>query len=237
MTNENEYEDILETCIEQIANGHSSLEECLARFPNYAAEMEPILSAAARLKQVRHIKPPPFLRARIRAQITETIKAKPRPRRGLPIFFWRMALNVSVLFLALVMTNTVFAQGALPGERLYRWKITSEYVWRVVTTDPLGTDLRLADRRLDEYLAVSKDDTRRARVLMGYNELLVRFQSEADEADRQRILATLKSQQDSLRKVGLSIPELDRYFSGGAIETGGEFQIATPEDPITRPAP
>ena len=68
-------------------------------------------------------------------------------------------------------------------------------------------------------------------------ELLVRFQSEADEADRQRILATLKSQQDSLRKVGLSIPELDRYFSGGAIETGGEFQIATPEDPITRPAP
>jgi len=237
MSNEYEYEAILETCIEQIANGQSSLEECLARFPNYAAEMEPILSVATRLKRVRNIKPPPFLKARIRAQVTQTIEAKPRQRRGLPKFFWRMALNVSVLFLTLAMTNTVFAQSALPGERLYPWKITSEYVWRVVTTDPRGTDLRLADRRLDEYLAASKDDTRRARVLLGYNELLVRFQSEEDDADRQRILTTLKSQQDSLRKVGLSIPELDRYFSGGAIETGGEFQIATPEDPITRPAP
>jgi len=62
-------------------------------------------------------------------------------------------------------------------------------------------------------------------------------QAEEDEADRQRILTTLKSQQDSLKKVGLSIPELDRYFSGGAIETDGEFQIATPEDPIIRPSP
>ena len=237
MSNEYEYEAILETCVEQIANGQSSLEECLARFPNYAAELEPILSVATRLKRVRNIKPPPFLRARIRAQVNQTIETKPRPRRGLPIFFWRMALNVSVLLLTLAMTNTVFAQSALPGESLYRWKLTSEYVWHVVTTDPLGTDLRLADRRLDEYLAVSKDETRRARVLMGYNELLLRFQAEEDEADRQRILTTLKSQQDSLRKVGLSIPELDRYFSGGAIETGGDFQIATPEDPITRPAP
>ena len=237
MSNEYEYESILETCIEQIANGGSSLEECLARFPNHAAELEPILSAATRLKQVRNVKPPPFLRARIRAQVNQTIEAKPRHRRGLPKFFWRMALNVGLLLLTLAMTNTVFAQSALPGETLYRWKLTSEYVWRVVSTDPLGTDLRLADRRLDEYLAVSKDETRRARVLVGYNELLVRFQAEEDEADRQRILTTLKSQQDSLRKVGLSIPELDRYFTGGAIETGGDFQIATHEDPITRPAP
>jgi hypothetical protein len=237
MNNENQYEDILETCVEQIANGQSSLEECLARFPNYAAELEPILSAATRLKRVRDVKPPPFLRARIHAQITQTIETNPRRRRGLPTFFWRMALNVSVLVLAIVMTNTVFAQSALPGDALYRWKLTSEHVWRVITTDPLGTDLRLADRRVDEYLAVSKDDSRRARVLLGYNELLVRFQAEEDEADRQRILTALKSQQDSLKKVGLSIPELDRYFSGGAIETDGEFQIATPEDPITRPSP
>ena len=237
MNNENEYEAILETCVEQIANGASSLEECLARYPHLAEELEPILLTAMRLKRIRDVKPPPFLRARIRAEITQKIEANPRRRRGLPVFFWRMALNVSLLLLALVMTNTLLSQSALPGEALYRWKLNSEYVWRTITTDPLGTDLLLADRRLNEYLAVSKDETRRARVLMGYSELLVRFQTEEDEADRQRILTTLKSQQDSLRKVGLSIPELDRYFSGGAVETSDEFQIVTPGDQANRPSP
>jgi hypothetical protein len=74
-------------------------------------------------------------------------------------------------------------------------------------------------------------------VLTDYNELLMRFKAEEDENDRARILLVLKSQQDSLRKVGLSLPELDSYFSGGATETGGEFQIVTPESPMTRPNP
>ena len=237
MINENEYDAIIETCIEQIATGASSLEECLVRYPEYADELEPILIAATRLRRVRNVKPPPFLRGRIRAKIKQSIEESPRRKRGLPNFFWRMALNVGVLLITLVMTNTALAQSALPGESLYHWKLTSEDVWREVSGDPLGTDLRLADRRLNEYMAVSNDETRRARVLVGYNELLTRFQAEEDEADRQRILMALKSQQDSLRKVGLSIPELDRYFSGGVIETGGEFQIAAPEDPIIRPAP
>jgi hypothetical protein len=138
---------------------------------------------------------------------------------------------------AVIMTNTLFAQGALPGETLYDWKLASESLWRTVTVDPLGTDLKIADRRIDEYVAVSKDEARRVEVLTGYNLLLVRFKGEQDTNDRARILTVLKSQQDSLRKVGLSIPELDSYFSGGATETGGEFQIATPAAPNSRPSP
>jgi hypothetical protein len=233
----NDFDAILENCVDQIASGEYSLEECLARHPKHAAQLEPILFAAARLKGARDIMPPPFLRGRIRAQLTQKIESSPRQKRGLPVFFWRMALNVAVLLFALVTTNTVFAQGALPGETLYDWKLASENMWRVVTVDPLGTDLIISTRRVSEYVAVSNDEARRARVLVGYNELLVRFQQEENEEDRARILLALKSQQDSLRKVGLSIPELDSYFSGGATETGGEFQIATPEVPVIRPVP
>ena len=233
----NDFDTILENCVDQIASGEYSLEECLSRHPKYAAQLEPILSTAVRLQRVREVMPPPFLRARIRAELTQNMESNPRQKRGLPVFFWRMALNVAVLLFALVMTNTVFAQGALPGETLYDWKLASENLWRVVTVDPVGTDLKISTRRINEYVAVSDDEARRARVLVGYNELLVRFQQEEDEADRERILLALKSQQDSLRKVGLSIPELDSYFSGGATETGGEFQIATPEAPVIRPVP
>jgi hypothetical protein len=233
----NDFETILENCVDQIASGEYSLEECLSRHPKYAAELEPILSTTVRLQRVREVMPPPFLRARIRAELTHTMGTNPRQKRGLPVFFWRMALNVAVLLFALVMTNTVFAQGALPGETLYDWKLASENMWRLVTVDPVGTDLQLSNRRVNEYLAVSNDETRRARVLAGYNELLVRFKAEDNQADRDRILLALKSQHDSLRKVGLSIPELDSYFSGGATETGGEFQIATPQAPVIRPLP
>ena len=220
MTNTNEFEAILETCVDDIAEGEASFEECLASYPQYAAELEPILFTVTELQRGREIQPPPFLRGRIRAELNHAMKTSSRGpfrvKREVPLFFWRIALNVAVLLFALVMTNTVFAQGALPGESLYNWKLTSEKIWRVVSTDPLGTDLKLADRRINEYVAVStdQDETRRARVLGGYDQLLVRFKAEDDENDRARILLALKSQQDSLRKVGLSIPELDSYFSG-----------------------
>jgi hypothetical protein len=231
-----EIEAILETCIEDIAEGEASLEDCLIRYPQYAVEMEPVLLTATYLRNAKNVKPSPFLRGRIRAELNYTMKSNPQKRR-VPMFFWRMALNVALLVFALAMTNTVFAQGALPGESLYNWKLASEKVWRVVSVDPLGTDLELSNRRIHEYVAVSSDETRRARVLTGYNELLLRFKAEDDEGDRARILQVLKSQQDSLRKVGLSLPELDSYFSGGATENGIDFQIATPNGTLTRPIP
>lgn len=240
MMNADEFEAILETCVEQLAEGDASLEECLARYPQYAAQLEPILFTVTALQRGREIRPSPFLRGRIRAELTHAIKSSNsegrfRVKREVPLFFWRMALNVAVLLFALVMTTTVFAQSALPGESLYNWKLNTERVWRVLSRDPLSTDLKLADRRINEYVAVSTDETRRVRVLGSYNELLARFKSEDNEARRARIQMTLKSQQDSLRKVGLSIPELDKYVSGDAAEKDGNLPEAKPEAQQEKP--
>ena len=212
----NDFEAIFEECVDQIVSGESSLEECLARYPQYEAQLEPLLYAIVRLQdEALAVRPSPFLRSSLRSELNRAIENSPRRKRTTPFFFWRMALNVAVLIFALVMTNTVFAQRALPGEELYDWKLASETFWRTVTTDPLGTDLKISERRIDEYVAVSSDEARRREVLMGYNKLLGRFKLEEDEYDRARILHALKSQQDSLRRVGLTIPELDSYFSGG----------------------
>ena len=233
----NEFDLILEECVDLIASGETSLEECLTQYPEYAAQLEPILYTAANLREAGEVTPPPFLRARIRGELDQAMKKSTRQKNRLPVFFWRMALNTSVLVLAMLMTNTLFAQGALPGETLYSWKLASENFWRTVTVDPLGTDLRLSDRRINEYKTVSADDKRRAEVLLGYNRLLVRFKDQQNENDQVRIRGVLKLQQDSLRKAGLSIPELDNYFSAGPSEAGGNYQISTPEFPANRPAP
>ncbi|MGE5464986.1 MAG: hypothetical protein ACM3PS_16600 [Syntrophothermus sp.] len=114
------------------------------------------------------------------------------------------------------MANTLFAQGALPGQTLYNWKLASENLWRKVAADPLETDLKLSDRRIYEYVTVSADEQRRTEVLLGYKKLLVRVKDESNDRDQARIMSVLKSQQASLRRAGLSIPELDNYFSAGA---------------------
>jgi hypothetical protein len=214
--NLNDFDAILEDCIEQIAEGETSLDECLLSYPEYAEELAPVLLAATALKRARDIEPSPFLRRRIRAELNHAMKSKPVRQNPLPTGFWRLALNIAVLVFALITTNTVFAQGALPGESLYNWKLTSERIWRFVSVDPLGTDLQLSNRRINEYVAVSNDETRRARVLTSYNELLVRFKEEPDQNNQARIVQVLHTQQDSLRRVGLAIPELDSYFSNGS---------------------
>jgi hypothetical protein len=73
-------------------------------------------------------------------------------------------------------------------------------------------------------------------VLTGYHDLLVRFQTEQDEQEKERILQVLKTHQDSLREAGLSIPELDSYFTG-VTETTGEHPLSTPSVPVERPQP
>jgi hypothetical protein len=231
----NNFDEILEQSLEKVASGESSVEEVLARNPTNAADLEPYLRSAEWLKRGRAVKPSPFFADRLRSDILQKTQVTPRPVRGLPFFFQRMALNVGILFLMFALVSTAFAQAALPGESLYSLKLASEKVWRVVTIDPLGTDLKISNRRINEYVAVSKDEARRARVLNGYRDLLVQFQAKDDEKEKERIRQVLKSQQDSLRKVGLSIPELDSYFSGGATDPGGEFP--KPGNSITRPTP
>jgi hypothetical protein len=231
----NNFDEILEQSLDQIASGESTIEEILARNPMEASELEPYLRSAELLKRGRGVTPSPFFAARLRSNLMQQIEATRPPVRRFPFFFQRMALNVGVLLLMMAFVSTAFAQVSLPGDSLYGLKLASEDVWRVVTTDPVGTDLELADRRIDEYVAVSRDETRRARVLNGYRDLLVRFQTEKDEQEKARIQEALKSQQNDLSKVGLSIPELDSYFSGGATETGGDFPV--PETPVSRPTP
>ncbi len=212
----NEFDLILEECVDLIARGETSPEECLAAYPEYAAQLEPILYTAVCLQEGREVTPPPFLRSRIRAELNQAMKSKSTPGDDgrVPLFFRRKALNLAMLVFVFLTTNTVFAQGALPGEILYRWKLASENLWRSITADPVGTDLKLSDRRINEYVAVSSDEQRRTEVLLGYNKLLVRFKDDQTEADRARIMTVLKSQKNVLNKIGLSIPELDDYFSG-----------------------
>jgi hypothetical protein len=208
----NELETVLDICLNQIKDGESNIDECLALYPEQAAQLEPLLKAATKLSRAREVIPNPAYKARARAQLSVYMQQNPQRKRVSPIF-WRVAIGVMTMLVAFLATGTTFAQQALPGDQLYDWKLTSENIWRMTSNDQLGVDITLSNRRVNELVVVSGDQMGRERALENYEKLLVKFNATKNEKDRARILPVLRVQHASLVKAGVSIPELEALLS------------------------
>ncbi|HEX2993681.1 MAG TPA: hypothetical protein VHP14_02590 [Anaerolineales bacterium] len=207
----NDLETILDTCLYQIEEGEVSLDECLKRYPEHARELQPLLQAATKLARGREVVPDPSYKARARTQLNIYMQQHPQRKRVSPIFT-RFAIAVMTVLTLFLASGTAFAQTALPGDAFYTWKLTSEDVWRFTSSDPLGVDITLSNRRMNELVSVSSDQARRARAVENYQKLLIKFNSEQDPQKRERILPILRAQHDELLKAGVQVPELEGYF-------------------------
>jgi hypothetical protein len=207
----NELETILDICLNQMEDGESNVDECLALYPEQAAQLEPLLKAATKLSRGREVIPDPAYKARTRAQLSIYMQQNPQRKRVSPVI-WRFAIGLATMLLVFLATGTSFAQQALPGDRLYDWKLTSENVWRMTSSDQLGVDITLSNRRVSELVVVSGDQMLRAQAVENYQKLLVKFNATESEKDRARILPVLRAQHESLIKAGVSVPELEALF-------------------------
>ncbi len=207
----NNLETILDTCLYQIEEGGSNIDECLARYPEQAGELKPLLMAATKLACVREVVPDPSYKARARMQLNVYMQQHPQRRRVSPLF-WRFSIVLATVLTLFIASGTTFAQGALPGDALYSWKLKSEDVWRFTSPDPLGVDITLSNRRVGELVVVSGDQARRTQAVENYQKLLVKFNAEQDEKKRARILPILRAQHQELIKAGISVPELESFF-------------------------
>jgi hypothetical protein len=127
--------DALETCLQEIENG-AALERVLARFPDLAHELRPILKASlkARALGAAAFAPSPEVirrgRAKLLQRASEMREAKVAPRRRVIPIFQRLALSLGLTATFLLSgTGLVGASAtALPGENLYPVKRTWEGV-------------------------------------------------------------------------------------------------------------
>jgi len=187
----NDFEQVLEKCINELASGASTLDECLARHPEHAVQLRPLLLTVARVEMGNEVQPSAAFKARARANLTLHMQAHPRKRAWSGFAFWRLASVLAVLALAFLITGTVYAQGVLPGDPFYNWKLVSERVWRSVSPDHVNTDLAIANRRIGEMNVVANDPIRMARALEGYYEVVARLESEFDAETLESILPPL----------------------------------------------
>ncbi|MBI2860755.1 MAG: hypothetical protein HYX91_04525 [Chloroflexi bacterium] len=154
-------DDILNICLERLFLG-DTIEQCLASYPEMAAELEPLLRTAMLSRQAAAISPRPEFRARARAELLRSVSQRPEPRRRWFAAWqpaWVTSL-VAVLVLLLAGTGTVAASAnSMPDEPLYPVKLATETVQVTLTRSPLDKAVlftRLADRRVREIAVMAE---------------------------------------------------------------------------------
>ena len=167
-----EFNNILNECLERLLVKGESLEQCLERYPEQAAELKPLLETALAAREASAIQPRPDFRARARYQfhsaLKETAAGKSRPSWG---WFPRWA-TVMVIVLVLVLGGggtVVAADSSMPDNPLYSVKLATEQVRLTLTPSQMGKArlcAQLVDRRVDEiaYMA-NKGDAEQVRLI------------------------------------------------------------------------
>ncbi len=132
------FDNIVNDCLERMAAGES-VAECLARYPEHADELAPILQMGrATIDVSRAARPSAAGRARGMARMQAALEEgrhRRRRRWQMPRVFWRpistpIAAAFAVVFLTVVAAGgtTVASADSIPGEPLYPVKSIRESV-------------------------------------------------------------------------------------------------------------
>lgn len=208
-----EFENILEQCLVDLELGVSNVEECLSRYPGHAPQLRPVLLTHTSLASLGEARPSPAFKARVRAKLTQQMQAHPRKSAPFNFALMRLATNFAVILLVLLGIGTAYAQNTLPGDTFYEWKLASENAWRTVSSDPVRTDLAIANRRIDELIAVGDNPQLYSQTLDAYLEVAARLKSEMTAQNEALIIQTLDSQVEALKESGVPLPQIiDEYL-------------------------
>lgn len=204
-----EFEKVLQECLHDLEQGASNVDECLHRHPQHARQLEPILLTSTYLERAGKARPSTAFKGRVRTKLIQQMRAHPRQPARSGFMFMRFAAGLAAVLLVLLTAGTVYAQGALPGEAFYAWKLASENVWRAVSPDPIKTDLAIAERRVAELILVSNDPILYAPALDAYLEVADRLRSEVNAENEARIQSVLDAQINELNQLGIVLPNLE----------------------------
>src|SRR5512146_1090206 len=117
-----ELENALDDCLQRLASGKTTLAQCLARYPQHANELRPMLEAALQVRRGKDVRPSGAVRDRTRTKLMKHIATHPRQPRTIRVVP-RLAFSLVGVVLALLMAGTAAAQGAMPGQALYGLKL------------------------------------------------------------------------------------------------------------------
>ena len=196
------FQYILEECLTALSTDTATVDECLARYPQYAEQLKPLLGTIRYLKLGRSVKPSLAFKSYSRVHLTQHLHFNPR-RSQWSQFFWRITMTFAVLMAALLVTGTVHAQTVLPGDNFYSWKRASEEVWRALSINSINADIALSERRLNEWVAVADDPKLSSEAMLDYFEELDRLKQKETVETHSFIAPIIRTHHEILDDAGL----------------------------------
>lgn len=228
-----ELQKALEECLVLLETGRATIEECLARFPEYAGELEPLLLKAQELKTLHGIHISEVFKANTRNELLNYMGDHPtraKNQRGHSGLSLKLASGLAILLLAFAASGTALAQRALPGDSLYAWKLASENLWLLINPDDFETALWLSTRRFEELLAVRGNAVLEPISVEAYLDSIQRVTEAADAESLSRASEVIGVQWEALQKAGFRFEDLEDFPGPLAEPDMQEGQRPDPED-------
>lgn len=100
------FEDILEECLEAVARGEATRQECLMRYPQQAGELGPCLMLAQRLRQAYAVEADERFQQALQQRLLAEAAARARaaaPRWRRPALAWATGLAAAALMAAVTL--------------------------------------------------------------------------------------------------------------------------------------
>jgi hypothetical protein len=211
-----DFENVLIRCLEDME--HSSLEDCLARYPEHADALRPLLRTAMRLKTAPRVLPRPVFKQATLAQVgalaqeswwfvtkrrfyrcVEQVRLKLTQKQGMR----RIAWSVATLIFLIAGVGVLRATGkSLPGDALYQVKMTLEHARLTLSFGEENTaklHLDLAEERLKEAVGLAQSERWDA-----VRETIARYAGEMDAASSP--LETTTNGADLRRSLKMNAP-------------------------------
>ncbi len=193
---------ILDDCVHRMRAGET-VEDCLAAYPDHAAELAPMLRAASILQLLAGWRLPDAYRQETRGVLRrEAAASRARPKRSRWTAFWLGPAArafaggaAAVVFLTFAISTVTASQ---PGDLTYPARVIAEHTTVLLQRTPDGrarTSLRLADSRLSDLeagLALPGPAYDRALdALLQEDKALADLTPRLSGAERERIAARL----------------------------------------------
>ena len=87
MKRNREFDNALNDCLERLLVNGETIEQCLASYPEHAAELEPLTQTAVATQQASAIQPRPEFKARARYQFQSALQ-EAASRKSRSVFGW-----------------------------------------------------------------------------------------------------------------------------------------------------
>jgi hypothetical protein len=173
MSKDKELNNALEECLERVLKSET-LEQCLADFPEYTTEIEPLLRTALAVKKASAVVPSPEFKAKARYQFHSALRVV-KPQRRVPLLGWqpRWAIAIAAVLVVLLSAGgtVVAAANSMPDSFLYPVKLVAEQArlkFTISNLDKAELCAELADNRVAEIVyIVNKGESGKVEAVAG----------------------------------------------------------------------